>query len=181
LFSSTAEYALRAVVYLATSRGGLCGSRTIARATRVPPRYVSKILRDLVEAGIVGSRRGPHGGFLLARDARAISVLEVVNAVDPLERILTCPLGIPTHGRHLCRLHRRLDDTIKIVEETLASASITDMIEPSEAGSPCLFPTVRGAPVASRGGAAGPVPGERSAARRAAPKPGTRPSRAARR
>lgn len=144
MFSSTAEYALRAAVFLVIHREQLSSSQTIAQTTKVPPKYLSKILNDLVEAGIVSSRRGPNGGFILTRDPADISVLQVVNAVDPIKRIATCPLGIPSHGKNLCRLHRKLDDSIKHVEETLAAASILEMAEPSPARSDCVFPTVRG-------------------------------------
>jgi len=150
LFSSTAEYALRAVVYLATNRGGLSSSQAIAAGTQVPPKYISKVLKDLVEAKVVTSRRGPNGGFVLAREPDRISVLDVVNAVDPIRRIETCPLGIPSHGRNLCRLHRKLDDTIALVEETLRSALITDMTDISRAKSDCVFPTIRGSKPPSR-------------------------------
>src|SRR6185369_4554602 len=95
MFSSTAEYALRAVVYLVTNREGLRGSQEIAAATKVPGGYISKILKDLVGAGIVESRRGPNGGFALARPPDRITVLEVIRAADRFDRILTCPLGIP--------------------------------------------------------------------------------------
>ena len=145
MFSSTAEYALRAIVYLATHREGLCASQSIAAATKVPPNYMSKVLKDLVEAGLIVSQRGPRGGFGLAQRPEDISVLDVVNAADPIRRIETCPLGIPTHGNQLCALHRKLDDAIALVEETLRSSSITDMTAPSTAGSKCLFPTIRGA------------------------------------
>jgi Rrf2 family protein len=130
----------------------LWSSHAIAEATKVPPKYVSKILNDLVEARLVTSRRGPHGGFVLAREPERISVLDVVNAVDPIRRIETCPLGIPTHGKNLCRLHRKLDDTIAMVEETLRSSSITEMTEAARAGSKCQFPTIRGekAPLSKR-------------------------------
>ncbi len=151
MFSSTSEYALRAVVYLATNRDKLWSSHAIAAATKVPPNYISKVLKDLVEAGIVTSRRGPNGGFVLAREPKSISVLDVVNAVDPIRRIETCPLGIPTHGRDLCRLHRKLDDTIALVEETLRSASITEMISPTRSETTCVFPTIRGAKPPAKG------------------------------
>ncbi len=144
MFSSTAEYALRAVVYLATNRSGLSNSQAIATGTQVPPKYISKVLKDLVEAGVVASRRGPNGGFVLAREPDRISVLDVVNAVDPIRRIESCPLGIPSHGRNLCRLHRKLDDTIALVEDTLRSALITDMTDIARSKNTCVFPTIRG-------------------------------------
>jgi len=146
MFSSTAEYALRAVVYLATHRDGLIGSEEIAARTKVPAAYLSKVLKDLVVGGIILSQRGPRGGFQLAREPSALTVLEVLNAADPIQRIRTCPLGIPTHGTNLCRLHRKLDNAIAEVEKTLAASTIADMIEPSDAGSKCMFPTLSARP-----------------------------------
>lgn len=140
LFSQTAEYALRAVAYLCTHRQKMCGSKEIAEGTRVPAGYLSKIMKDLVDRGIVKSQRGPRGGFLLARAAEQISVLDVINAVDPVRRITHCPLGIPEHGTKLCRLHRKLDDAIAVVEETLRAAVMTDLVEPSQSGTKALFP-----------------------------------------
>jgi len=156
MFSSTAEYALRAVVYLATQKEGLASSHAIAEATKVPQGYLSKVLKDLADAGIVNSQRGPGGGFSLAREADQLTVLEVVNAVDRIERIRTCPLGIPSHGTQLCRLHQKLDDVIALIEETFGSSTIAEMIEPSKSGTKCIFPTVKGAkaPAAPRRGAA---------------------------
>lgn len=158
MFSSTAEYALRAVVYLATNRDVMWNSQAIADATKVSPKYISKILNDLVGAGLVTSQRGRNGGFVLAREPASISVLDVVNAVDPIRRIETCPLGIPSHGRDLCRLHRKLDDAIGLVEQALRSASILEMTGPVDSGAECVFPTVRGeSPSAARRG----LPGSR--------------------
>lgn len=140
MFSQTAEYALRAAVYLASHPDQLSSSEVLARHTRVPRGYLSKVLNDLVEAGIAVSRRGPNGGFTLAREAALVSVLDVVNAVDPLKRITTCPLGIPSHGTQLCTLHRRLDDAIATVERALSSASLADMVDRPGPRSECVFP-----------------------------------------
>jgi Rrf2 family nitric oxide-sensitive transcriptional repressor len=143
MFSSTAEYALRAMVHLATHRDQACTAQEIAATTMVPGGYVSKVLQDLVRAGIVESQRGPNGGFTLARDPAEVSLLEVVNAVDPFKRIQTCPLGLPAHGSRLCRLHQKLDDAIESVEQAFGASSIAEMLEPSKAGSRCLFPSLK--------------------------------------
>jgi Rrf2 family protein len=127
LFSQTIEYALRAVVHLASLDGDPVTSETIAGATQVPQGYLSKIMRDLVVAGIADSRRGPHGGFTLARDPARISILDVVNAVDPIRRIDRCPLGNPEHMK-LCPLHRRLDDAAAQIESTFRSTSIAELV-----------------------------------------------------
>lgn len=141
MFSSTAEYALRAIAYLAAHPDELTSSQDIAKATKSPPGYVSKVLKSLADAGIVDSRRGPNGGFTLARKPRSLTVLEVINAVDPIKRIEACPLGLPAHKK-LCRLHRRLDDAIAMVEKAFAATTIDELIDPKEAGAKAVFPTV---------------------------------------
>lgn len=142
MLSNTAEYALRAIVHLATNQGRASTAADISKATKVPQSYLSKVLLDLVTGGIVLSQRGPNGGFSLARDPEVISVLDVVNAVDPIRRIEVCPLGIPSHGKDLCRLHRKLDEAIAMVEESFKNSSILDMCSASKSGSRCLFPTL---------------------------------------
>ncbi len=144
MFSITAEYALRAIVHLAINRDVACPAAQIAEETQIPAGYASKVMQDLGRAGLVVAQRGPNGGFTLARSPHQISVLEVVNAVDPIERINKCPLGLPSHGARLCRLHRRLDDAIGAVERVLGESSIADMIEPARTGSACVFPAGKG-------------------------------------
>ena len=151
MFSQTAEYALRAAVYLAMHPEGLVGSGLLAKHTKVPHGYLSKVLNDLVDAGIANSRRGPSGGFCLARPASEITVLNVINAVDPIRRISTCPLGIPSHGPQLCRLHRRLDDAIATVESALAASTLADMVDRPGPRAECSFPLSPRIRRASRG------------------------------
>ena len=122
--SQTAEYALRAVVWLAGHAEAATGTPEIARSTRVPPGYLAKVLQLLARGGLVTSAPGRKGGFRLARPAAEISILEVINAVDPVERIRQCPLGIESHGGELCPLHRRLDKALGLMEQTFAEATI---------------------------------------------------------
>ncbi|NUQ51888.1 MAG: Rrf2 family transcriptional regulator [Phycisphaerales bacterium] len=126
MFSQTVEYALRAIVFLAASDSGPVSSEKIASITQVPAGYVSKVMRDLVVAGLAASQRGPNGGFSLARPADKISILDVMNAVDPIRRINACPLGNPMHTK-LCPLHSRLDKAIEQIESSFRETSIADL------------------------------------------------------
>ncbi len=133
MISQTAEYALRAVVCLADRGGKPMVTPEIAAVTRAPAGYLSKVLQMLGRGGIVRSQRGLHGGFVLARPAADLTVLEVINAVDPVKRIHTCPLGLQVHGERLCPLHRRLDEVAAHTEAALGEFSIRDLLsEPSE-------------------------------------------------
>jgi Rrf2 family protein len=60
----------------------------------VPAGYLSKVLQSLGRAQLVNSQRGLHGGFTLARAPSELTVWEVIQAVDPLQRIRSCPLGL---------------------------------------------------------------------------------------
>ena len=109
MFSQTVEYALRAVVYLAGEAPEPRTTDQVAAATRVPKAYLSKVLQGWSTAGLVHSRAGSGGGMTLAKPPEELTILEVVNAVEPIGRIATCPLGLASHGVNLCPLHRRLD------------------------------------------------------------------------
>lgn len=128
MISPTAEYALRAIVAIAQASSEATITPLIARITKVPAGYLSKVLQTLRRAGLVDSRRGLGGGFTLAKPAAEISVLDVVNAVDPIKRIYQCPLGIESYGGHLCPLHRRLDEVAAAVERSFAQTTIGDLL-----------------------------------------------------
>jgi Rrf2 family transcriptional regulator, nitric oxide-sensitive transcriptional repressor len=128
MISLTAEYALRAVVLLANDPEEALGTRAIAEASQSPVGYMSKVLQALSKMGLVTSRPGRTGGFMLARPAGAISVLEVVNAVDPIRRITQCPLEKPGHQDHLCPLHSRLDSAAAMVEKSFRDSTIADLV-----------------------------------------------------
>jgi Rrf2 family nitric oxide-sensitive transcriptional repressor len=128
MLSQTAEYALRAMVALASGKPEARTAQELAEESRVPFDYLSKILSSLRRAGLVSGQRGRGGGFQTVRPVTQLTVLEVVNAVDPLKRIQTCPLGLKAHGTNLCPLHRKLDDAVRSVEEAFASATIGSLV-----------------------------------------------------
>ena len=129
MLSKTSEYALRSVVFLAENPASSNPLQAIAATTQVPPGYLSKVLQLLVRAGLLTSQRGLGGGFSLARPAEEMSVYEVVQAVDPIERILECPLKLPEHREELCALHRRLDDVMEMVEHSFRITNVADLLK----------------------------------------------------
>jgi Rrf2 family protein len=93
MLSTTAEYALRAVVWLAAQDASACTAEQVSRATEVPGPYLSKVLQTLGKAGIVRSQRGLGGGFALNVEPERITVLQVINkarrgGVDDRGRVL---------------------------------------------------------------------------------------------
>lgn len=128
MLSQTVEYALRAVVYLASTAPRPQTTVQIADATKVPNAYLSKVLQGLRQEGILASRRGVGGGISLVRTAANVSILDVVNAVEPLGRIKACPLGLTAHGENLCPLHRRIDESLAAMEEAFRITSLADLL-----------------------------------------------------
>lgn len=88
MVSQTAEYALRAILCLAERPEVPCTACQVAQATGLPPGYLAKVLLELSRAGLVHSQRGPHGGYRLARPFSSMTVLDVINAVSPLRRVV---------------------------------------------------------------------------------------------
>lgn len=139
MFSKTVEYALRAMARLVESELSGQGGQTvdqIAARTQVPIAYLSKVLQNLARENMIVSQRGIGGGFRLARPASEITILEVVNAVDPIERIVVCPLGLEAHGTHLCPLHRKLDDALALVEAQFAATTLAELVGDLDVAAP---------------------------------------------
>ena len=141
MFSQTVEYALRAVVHLAHEAPSACTTEEIARVTKVPQAYLAKVLQSLVQAGILRSQRGIGGGIALLKTPAELTILEVVNAVDPIRRIRTCPLGLAAHGVNLCPLHKRVDAALESVESAFARTTLQEILdEPTTSIPLCNFP-----------------------------------------
>lgn len=128
MISQTVEYALRAIVTIAQHDGEPCTAAKISAITKVPAPYLSKMMQGLVRAKIVTSRRGLHGGFVLTKAPTELTIWEVVDAVEPIQRIRQCPLSISSHNGELCPLHRRLDNAMAIVEEMLRDTTVAEVL-----------------------------------------------------
>ena len=136
MLSQTAEYALRVITFLASREHEPVTTKQIAQATRVPEGYLSKVLQSLSRGGLVKSQRGLHGGSVLTRGAGEISVFDVIEAVDPIRRIRSCPLELRSHGIRLCPLHRRLDDAIAMVEKAFRESTIAELLREETGSTP---------------------------------------------
>lgn len=128
MFSQTVEYALRIVVHLADHAPAPRTTEQIAVATLVPKAYLSKVIQGLCRADLLLSKRGTGGGVSLRKSPTEVSILDVVNAVEPITRIKHCPLGIESHGVRLCPLHRRMDNALATVETAFQETMLADLL-----------------------------------------------------
>ncbi len=148
MFSRTLEYALRSAVYLGAMYGKPMTAQQIADATAVPLSYLPKVLQQLVRANLVVGTRGLHGGYVLCRKPKEVSILDVVNAIEPVCRVDQCPLHLPDHNGQLCPLHRRIDDMMKHAQEAFQKTTLGEIL--AEPGLPDSWkPEVQPTPAAT--------------------------------
>lgn len=128
MISKTAEYAVRACLWLASHPGQPWTVQHIAGALHVPAGYLAKVLQCLGRASLVRAQPGPGGGFLLSRMPQETCVLEVIQAVDPLPRTRECPAGFVEHELGLCPLQARLDEALASVERSLGGCTLAELL-----------------------------------------------------
>lgn len=105
--SQTAEYALRVLAYMSTRDAGApIRARDLSTHIGVPASYLSKIMRRLVEAGLLASQKGHGGGFRIAKPLSEIRFADVLSAVDEEVRPEGCAFGWEQcDENHPCPLH----------------------------------------------------------------------------
>ena len=100
------EYAIRGIIYLAQQPPGRVSLISeIAAAAEVPQTFLAKIFQSFAKLGLVTSARGTGGGFVLARPASAITLREVVEAVEGPILPNRCLLGSACDRGGPCRVH----------------------------------------------------------------------------
>jgi Rrf2 family protein len=134
VLSNTAQYALRALIYLGQREGaGPIRVDEIAERLDVPRNYLSKILHTLVKRGVLRSLRGPHGGFALSGPASDLSLYQVVEPFDDIEARRTCLLGRKECSDvYPCVIHEHWKATATQVARFFRDTSLADVVQDSE-------------------------------------------------
>ncbi len=129
VLSQTAQYALRAMTVLtALGPGASARTRDLAGPSRVPSDYLSKILRKLVQAKLLVSERGHHGGFRLARPPAEITVAEILDAVGEGLNGEGCAFGFSRcDTKNPCPLHPMYSELTDSVKSWARSSTLADV------------------------------------------------------
>ncbi len=97
--STKSRYGVRAMFDMAYHAGNLPAQiKDISRRQNISPRYLEQIFQDLKKAGLLKSRRGPQGGYTLARTADKITVKEVILAAEGELMLVNCIKGLRKDG-----------------------------------------------------------------------------------
>jgi Rrf2 family transcriptional regulator, iron-sulfur cluster assembly transcription factor len=131
VLSNTAQYALRAMLYLGERAGaGPIRVDEIADDLAVPRNYLSKILHTLVKEKVLFSLRGPKGGFELARTAAAVTLYEVVEPFHDIEARRTCLLGRKEcSDTNPCVIHDQWKGVATEVARFFRETTLADIVE----------------------------------------------------
>lgn len=130
MLSQTAEYALRAVLYLAEHAAGRpVRVGEMARALRIPQNYLSKTLHQLARTGVLVSVRGKSGGFQLRVAPDRLALLAVVGQFDRIEERRRCLLGRPQcSDRTACAAHTRWKEVAEKVADFFRDTTVADLL-----------------------------------------------------
>lgn len=126
------RYALRMMIDLAehSQRGKPVGVRAVARRQTIAPRYLEQIANQLRRAGLVHSKQGQRGGYLLSRPAAEITVSEIVEAVSGPVLFLECLAdGESCDKISTCRSRRMWSLVDTLVRSVLSQYHLDDLVE----------------------------------------------------
>jgi Rrf2 family iron-sulfur cluster assembly transcriptional regulator len=129
IYSKPCEYAIRALAFLARfPTDGAAQGKKIAKAEGLPAPVLGKVLQELVRKGLLESRRGPGGGFRLARNPQLITLRDVVAAIDGLDQFLECAVGLERcSDESPCPLHDTWKDLRTQMMNYLEATTLSDM------------------------------------------------------
>ena len=123
-----------AIVLLAemAKESGLVQARALSERTRIPRPTVAKILKSLVHARLLYSRRGIGGGYALARPAKCIWIIEIIEALEGPVAITECsvPSSVRCDDTEHCGLHGHWTRINAAVRQTLADMSLEEVCRP---------------------------------------------------
>jgi Rrf2 family protein len=130
--STKGEYASRAMLELALHHGeGPLHIRDISKAQDIPERFLEQILLSLNRAGYLRSKKGPHGGYVLARDPDRISAADVIRVMDgplaPIDCVSVTAHEVCPHEKS-CSLMWLWKDVRDAVAEILEGTTLADLV-----------------------------------------------------
>lgn len=126
----TTDYAIRIVLYLASTER-ITTSAEIADEMHIPGNYVPNIVKKLRDKGLVHATFGPRGGYRLAKDAKDISLLDILQIMEGTIRINRCLEDDEYCSRYAvktCAVHNVYAQCQSSVESILGSKSVADIL-----------------------------------------------------
>ncbi len=136
LLSKTAEYGIRAVLYIALKqfkKGGAkkwVDTEEIARDLKIPQHFLAKVIQKLVKAGIIYSKRGKNGGFRLKKSPEKMKLLDVVFALEGKKFLSGCVLGLPNcSNKNPCPVHHYWQNIRDEINRMFSEKTVKELLD----------------------------------------------------
>ncbi|WP_156255420.1 SUF system Fe-S cluster assembly regulator [Sandarakinorhabdus oryzae] len=136
--TNLADYAVVVMAAAAREPGAKLSAARVAELTAIPSPTVAKLMGTLARGGLLTASRGVSGGFTLARDPTAISVAQVVEAVDGPIALTSCAGG-DVHDCAMeghCAIRGHWGPINQAVRGALAAVTLADLVQPVAAAAP---------------------------------------------
>ncbi|MBV8774682.1 MAG: Rrf2 family transcriptional regulator [Deltaproteobacteria bacterium] len=122
------EYALRAMIHLADNPDSVARGSVIARQEQIPKYYLEKVIRDLIKRGLVRARRGPGGGYQLARPPETVSFRDVIEAVEGPITLNVCVDGSSACNlQPACRMFRVWEEGQRVLLDVFSHTTLSQI------------------------------------------------------
>lgn len=129
LLSKACVYGIRAALFLAArDKEGYTSISSMGEKLEISPHFLTKILQQLTEEGLLESYKGPNGGVRLTRSGGDITIMEIVKAIDGDKLLTECALGLPGCGvQKPCPIHEKWADAREGIRKMLEGTTLNEM------------------------------------------------------
>ncbi len=128
--TNTTEYAMRVMATMANEPDELFSVRALHEALRIPRKYLGSLMSQLAQAGLLVATRGKYGGYQLAKPAKKIPLLSVVDVCEGLSSYSRCMLGLnQCKPKRPCALHHVMVAQRKTLIRLLKTTTIEDLAQ----------------------------------------------------
>lgn len=137
MFSTSCQYGLQGMLYIAihSSNDENVGLIEIAENQEIPRHFLSKILQQLVKAGLLISMKGPNGGFRLSKKPEKITLLHIIKAIDGLGVFTQCGIGFKKcSDEHPCPIHHDFKIVRDKVHDLFQKKTLKELVYDAEHG-----------------------------------------------
>lgn len=143
LITRNADYAVRALIFIAKQKGRMVSASELVKALRIPRPFLRKLLQALNREGILKSYKGSGGGFLMARSANKINLVDLIKIFqgrltlnECLFKKSICP------NLNTCALRKKISRIEKYVTAQLSSITIATLLKEGSSGDGLAFKEV---------------------------------------
>lgn len=137
LLSKACIYGMRAALYLASyNNESFISIRQVSEDLNISSHFLTKILQQLTKAELMESMKGPNGGVQLKKSGDEITLIEIVAAIDGMDILTECALGLPGCGTAKpCPLHDQWADTREEIKKMLEDTTLADLAYKGKEGN----------------------------------------------